>query len=106
MELLDECDHLFEVVEILPVHDEIHSEGELSLVDAAADGAGEFDLVGVSLCAGDPVRRFFARVLKADLNVIQACGDERLKPLFIQSDAGGDEVGVEAGGLRGGDQFG
>ena len=46
-----------------------------------------FDLVRVSFRARDPVRRFFPRVLKADLDVIETRIEQHLQSLLIESDA-------------------
>ena len=75
VQLLDEGDHLFQMIEILPMHDQVHGEGDL----VPADRAREFDLVRVRLRAGNPVGGFFARILKADLDVIESRVDQRLQ---------------------------
>ena len=56
--------------------------------------------------AGDPVGGGFARILKADLDVVESGVDQRLQTIFVEAEAGGDEVGVESGGAGGGDEFG
>jgi hypothetical protein len=100
--LLDEKDHLFEVIDILAMNDQIYGEGDL----VAADNAGELDLVGVSFGSGNPVGGGFARILKADLDVIEAGVNERLQARLGKADAGGDQIGVKAGGARSGGEFG
>ena len=44
------------MVEILPVHNQIHSEGDF----VAANGVREFDLVRVRFGARNPIGGFFA----------------------------------------------
>ncbi len=50
-ELLDKSDHLTQMIDVLPVHDEIHGERDLVL----ADEARQFNLVCVGFGAGNPV---------------------------------------------------
>ena len=87
---------------ILAMDDEVYGEGDF----VAADEARQFNLVRVSFCSSDPVGRGFARILKAQLDVIESGIDQRLQPRFGKANAGSDEVGVEAGGARCGDEFG
>ena len=68
--------------------------------------ARQFNLVRVRFGAGDPVGCVLARILKTDLDVIESGIDQRLQSCFSKSDAGSDEVGVEARGARAGDEFG
>src|SRR5207245_980795 len=88
--------------EVLPVHHQVYGEGNLVL----ADDMGEFDLVGVRFGSRDPVGRVLAGILEAELNVVETCSDQRVQPLFRETDAGRDEIGIEARGAGGGDQFG
>jgi len=37
--------------------------------------------------------------------VVETCFHQRLQPLLVQSQAGGDEIGIESGGARGRDEF-
>ncbi len=66
----------------------------------------QFDLVRVRFRSGNPVRGFFPRILKADLDVVEPGIDQCLQPLFVETEARRDEIGVESGSARGGDQFG
>ena len=100
-ELLDEGDHLFQMIEVLPVHDQIYCERNL----VPADRAREFDFVRVRLGSGNPVGSLFPRILEADLDVIEAGLDQGLQPLLVEADARGDEVGIKSRGARGGDQL-
>src|SRR5579871_2125949 len=74
LQLLDERDHLLEMVEILSMHDQIHGESDL----IAADDVGEFDLVRVCFCARYPVGRFLSGILEAELNVVEPHTDESI----------------------------
>src|ERR1700722_5224397 len=56
--------------------------------------------------AGNPVSSTFARILKADLNVIETGLDQRLQALIIEPKTRGNEVRVESGGAGGGDELG
>ena len=67
-ELLDERDHLFEVIDVLPMDDKIYGECDF----VPADETGQFNFVGVSFGSGDPVGGVLAGILKADLDVIEA----------------------------------
>ena len=80
-ELLDESDHLFEVIDVLPVHHKIDGERDLVL----ADDARQFDFVRVRFGAGNPVGRVFARILKADLDVIESGLDQCLAVVVRQA---------------------
>ena len=91
IQLLNKCNHLLEMIEILPMHDQIHRECNLCL----SNGTRKFDLMRVRLRTRNPVRRFFARILKADLDVIESGANQRCQPLLIQSNARGDEIGVK-----------
>ena len=77
----------------------------MKAIFVSANRLRQFDLVCVRFCAGNPIRRSFARILKADLDVVESGVDQRLQPLFVESEARGDEVGVESRGARGSDQF-
>ena len=57
IQLLDERDHLFQMVEILAVHDQVYGERDLVL---SRSSCGKFDFVGMRFCAGNPVGRVFA----------------------------------------------
>jgi len=101
IQLFDERDHFFQMVEVLPVHDEIHGESDFVL----ANDARQFNLVRVDFGSGDPVCGVLAGILEAELNVIQTGGDQSLHSRLRQADAGGDQIGIESGGTRAGDKF-
>ena len=84
-------DHLFEMIDVLPVHDQVHGEGDA----VPANQLRQFEFVRMHASAGDPVRRTFFGILKAELNVIEAGVHQLLKALARQADAGGDEIRVE-----------
>ena len=67
-QLLDEGNHLFQVVNVLPVDNKVYGEGNLEL----ADDAGKLDFVGMRLRPRDPVGGVLARILKTDLYVIES----------------------------------
>lgn len=81
---------------------QIGSEGDAVL----SDPGREFELVGVGAGARDPVGGTFSCVLKAELDVVEAGVHQLLEPLAREADAGGDEVGVELGIARAGNQVG
>ena len=102
VQLLDEGDHLFEMVEILAVDHQVYGERDF----VAANRAREFDFVRVRFGAGNPVGGIFTRILEAELNVIETSGHQRRESLLIQSDSRGNQVGVESGCAGCGDEFG
>ena len=55
--------------------------------------------------AGDFRGGFFAGALEAELEVIEAGFDEFAEARFVERQAGGDEVDVEAGGASGADEI-
>ena len=78
MERFERDNHLFEVLDVLPVNHQVYSEGDAMLADLMfaglmfADPPGQFELVGVCARSGNPVRRAFARILKAELDMVEA----------------------------------
>jgi hypothetical protein len=99
-ELLDESDHLLDVIDVLPVYDKIHGERDFVL----ADDARQFNLVRVRFGAGNPVGRALARILKADLDVIESGVNQCLQSCFNKPNGGRDQIGVEACGARSRDE--
>ena len=83
IELLDKPNHLFQMIKILPVHDQVHRKSDPMF----ADSAREFDFVGVGFSSGDPVGGVFAGVLKADLDVVETGIDQCFQALVIETDA-------------------
>ena len=101
MERFERGNHLFQVIDVLPVHDQVYGEGDAML----ANPLREFEFVRVRARTGDPVRRTFFRILKAELNMVEAGVYQLLKPLTRQANAGGDQVGVEPGFARAGNHL-
>src|SRR5581483_4940558 len=77
--------------------------GECDLVPA--NRARKFNFVGMRLRAGNPVRRFLPRILKADLDMIQTSIYQRLEALLIEPDPRRDQVGVKSRGAGSSDQL-
>ncbi len=101
-ELLDERDHLFEVIDVLAMDDKVYGECDF----VAANDAREVDFVRMRFGAGNPVGRGLARILKADLDVIETGLDQCLQACFRKADAGRYQIGIEARGARCSDEFG
>ncbi len=59
----------------------------------------------MGLCAGNFVGGFFTRALETQLKVVEAGFHQRREFRFIQGQARGDEIDVQAGRARGADKF-
>src|SRR5271168_3033012 len=102
MKRFERRDNGFEVVDILAVDDQVRGEGDamgmiLTITDLKFSyPPGEFELVGMGAGAGNPVGMALGRILKTELDVVEARFDELRQTLARKADARGDEVGVEA----------
>jgi len=82
MEGFERGNHLFEVVDILPVNDQVHSERDAAFASLLlanlllANPCGQFELVRMGARSGNPVRWASTRILKAELDVVEAGLDE------------------------------
>src|SRR5713226_10785652 len=96
MERFERGNHALEVLDVLPVNNEVYSECDATLAALTfADPTGQFDLVRVGACSGNPVRRAFTRILKAELDVVKARFHKLGQTLARKSDAGGDQIRVK-----------
>src|SRR6202521_5422022 len=96
MERFERGNHAVEVLDVLPVHDQVYGECDATLADLTfADPTGQFDLVRVGARSGDPVGWPFARILKAELDVVKARFHKLGQTLARKTDSGGDQVGVQ-----------
>src|ERR1700675_856701 len=80
---------------------EVESDGNAMAFEPFQDA--KFLRVGFG--AGDFVGSFFAGTLKAQLKVIEAGFDKSFETRFIERQAGGDEIDVEAGCARGANEI-
>src|SRR5260221_7409669 len=112
MERFERCNHAIEVIDILRVDDQVYSESDAPLADLTfadltfADPPSQFDFVRVGACSSNPVRWAFARILKAELDMVKAGFHKLGQTLVRKSDSRGDQVGVETRLARAFDQFG
>src|ERR1700693_2998438 len=100
-----ECgNHALKVLDILAVDDQVYCECDATLADLMcvpmcvlmlADPAGQFDLVRVRARSGNPVRRAFARILKAELDMVKACFHKLGQTLARKPDSRSDQVRSE-----------
>ena len=82
MKRLERGDHLFEMIDVLAMDDEVGGEGDATLAGLMfANPSGQFDFVRVGARSGDPVRVAFGRILKAELNMVEARIHELRQPL-------------------------
>src|ERR1700681_1316441 len=96
MERFDRGNHAVEVLDVLPVHDQVYGECDATLADLTfADPTGQFDLVRVGARSGDPVGWLFARILKAELDVVKARFHKLGQTLARKPDSRGDQVRIQ-----------
>jgi len=96
MEPFERGNHFFKVLDVLPMNNEIYSECDAALADLTfADPPGQFDLVRVCACSGNPVRRAFARILKAELDMVKARFHKLGQTLARKPDSRRDQVRVQ-----------
>jgi len=82
------------LIHVTAMNDEVQSESNAMLLDPFEDAK----LLRMGLGAGDFVGDFFARTLKAELDVVEAGSDECREFRFIERQTRGDEIDVEARG--------
>ncbi len=63
------------------------------------------ELLRMRLGAGNFIGGFFTRALETQLHVVESGFDQCREPCFIQGQAGGDEIDVQAGGARRADEI-
>src|SRR5260370_24102230 len=96
MERIERGNHAVEVLDVLPVHDQVYGECDVTIADLTfADPTGQFDLVRVGARSGDPVGWPFARVLKAELDVVKARFHKLGQTLARKPDSRGDQVRIQ-----------
>src|ERR1700686_1374592 len=107
MERFERGNHAVEVIDVLPVNDQVYGERDATLADLTfADPPGQFDLVRVGACSGNPVRRALARILKAELDMVEPRFDKLAQALARKPDSRGDQIRVQTRLPRTFDQFG
>ena len=80
---------------------EVERDGDANCFQPFEDA----EFLRVGFCAGDFVGGVGVGALKAELDVIEAGFDELREFCFVEREAGGDEVDVEAGGAGGFDEI-
>src|ERR1700687_4072962 len=96
MERFERGHHFLKMPDVLPVNNQVYRECNATLSDLTfADPPGQFELVGVRACSGNPVRRAFARILKAELDVVKARFHKLGQTLARKPDARSDQVRVQ-----------
>src|ERR1700687_2200459 len=107
MERFERGHHFLKMPDVLPVNNQVYGERDATLADLTfTDPRSQFDLVRVRACSGDPVRRAFARILKAELDMVKSSFHKLAQTLARKSDAGCDQVGIQTRLARTYDQFG
>src|SRR5258708_28010243 len=101
MKRFERGNHFFEVIDVLPVDDQVCGESDAVL----ADPRGQFHLVRVRARSGNPVRMAFARILKTELDMVKTRFHQLGQALAGESDSRGDQVGVETRLARALDQM-
>src|SRR5260370_7498903 len=96
MERFERGNHAVEVLDVLPVHDQVYGECGATLADLTfADPTGQFDLVRVGARSGDPVGWPLARILKTELDVVKARFHKLGQTLARKPDSRGDQVRIQ-----------
>src|ERR1700686_653795 len=107
MERFERGHHFLKMPDVLPVNDQVYRECDATLADLTfADPTSEFDLVRVRACSGDPVCIAFARILKAELDMVKARFHKLGQALARKSDSRCDQVRVQTRLARALDQLG
>src|SRR5215469_8018751 len=81
--------------------DEVSREGNAVL----ADPTGEFGFVRMRSRTRDPIGAFWLRVLKTELDMIEAALNEARQTLARQPDPRCNQIRIKPGFMRGVDQF-
>jgi len=102
MERFERGNHFFEVLDVLPVNDQVCGESDTM----RAYPPSQFELVRVRACPGNPVGIAFVRILKAELDMVKARVHQLRQPLARKPDSRGDQVRVQTRPARAFDQFG
>src|SRR5450631_2765150 len=106
MERFERGNHRLEVLDVLPVNDQIYRERDATLADLMlADPRGQFDFVSVRARSGNPVRGAFARILKAELDMVKASFHKLRQALARKPDSRGDQVRIQTRLARALDQL-
>src|ERR1700681_3650211 len=96
MERFERYHHFLKMLDVLPVNDQVYCECDATLADLTfADPPGQFDFVRVCACSGNPVRVAFARILKAELDVVNARFYKLGQTLARKPDSRGDQIRVK-----------
>ncbi len=94
-------EHFVDLIDVAAVNDEIERDGDADFFQPFEDA----EFLRVGFCAGDFFGGVGVGALEAELDVVEAGFDELREFLFVEREAGGDEVDVEAGGARGFDEI-
>lgn len=96
-----ESQHFGELVEIAAVNDEIERYGDAMMPQPIEDAK----LLRMGFRAGDFLGNFLAGALEAELKMVETSFDERSELGFIERQAGGNKIHVQASSARGADEI-
>src|SRR5437660_10207844 len=115
MQRFERGHHFLKMPDVLPVNNQVHGECNATLADLMfdlmcvlmlVDPCSQFDLVCVGARSGNPVRRALARILKAELDMVEAGFDKLGQTLARKPDSRSDQVRVETRSARAFEQLG
>src|SRR6266446_4324398 len=106
MKRFERCNHAVEVIDVLPVNNQVYGEcdaplpdltpADLTLADLTfADPTSQFDFMRVGARSGNPGRRAFAPPLKPELSVVEARFNKLAETLARKADSRSDQVSVQ-----------
>jgi hypothetical protein len=103
IEIERHCDQRIEMMQVLAVNDEIEGEWQ----PGVAHKPGDLELAGMaSRESADTIAALFIAILDAELDMIEAGGDERIEALGIQQNTRCDEIGIKPGAMGLADKIG
>src|SRR5437660_9861098 len=106
MERFDRGHHFLKMPDVLPVNDQVYGERDATIADLTfADPTGQFELVRVRARSSNPVRGAFARILKAELDMVKARFHKLAQTLARKPNSRSDQVRVQTRLTRACDQL-
>src|SRR5437660_9038668 len=101
MKRFERGNHAVQVLDVLPVNNEVCRERDTM----PADPTSQFDFVRVGARSGNPVRRAFTGILKAELDMVEPCFHKLAQTLARKPNSRSDQVRVQTRLARACDQF-
>ena len=97
MQLLKRGNHVFEMIDVLAMNDEIRGEGDAKLAGLMlANPSSQFNFVRMRARTRNPVRVAFGRILKTELDMIETRFHKLPQPVPRKPYARGDQIRIKA----------